>query len=163
MFIVVEVKLAATGHRPGKLGGYSSEADARLRNLARLVIETVSPIECISGMALGWDMAFAEAAILLGVPLCAAVPFVEQPSQWPEASQHRYFEILDRADRVFMVCPPGYSAKKMQIRNEWMVDNSDMLLALWDGSAGGTLNCIKYAKRRQRLTCNVWPAYCLTS
>lgn len=151
--------LAATGHRPNKLGGYSIEVDARLRNLARVVIETVSPIECVSGMALGWDMAFAEAAIELNVPLCAAVPFIEQPSQWPESSQRRYFEIISRAARVVTVCPPGYSAKKMQLRNEWMVDECGMLVALWDGTTGGTFNCVKYANRKKRLVCNVWEAY----
>jgi uncharacterized phage-like protein YoqJ len=34
----------------------------------------------------------------------------------------------------------------MQIRNEWMVDRCDKLIAVWDGSKGGTGNCVDYAK-----------------
>ena len=153
------MRLAATGHRPDKLGGYTPHVDHELRKVARAVIETVQPDRCISGMALGWDMAFAQAAIEMGVPLWAALPFVEQPSQWPEVSQRRYFEILDCAARVVTVCPPGYSAKKMQIRNEWMVDECDLLVALWGGTTGGTFNCIKYARRVKRPVCNVWSIY----
>ena len=35
----------------------------------------------------------------------------------------------------------------MQKRNEYMVDKCDILLAVWDGSAGGTNNCVKYARK----------------
>ncbi len=38
----------------------------------------------------------------------------------------------------------------MQKRNEWMVDNCDMLVAVWDGTDGGTYNCIDYAKRMKK-------------
>jgi uncharacterized phage-like protein YoqJ len=32
-----------------------------------------------------------------------------------------------------------------EVRNRWMVDNSDKVLAWWDGTSGGTKNCIDYA------------------
>lgn len=156
---VVEVRLAATGHRPDKLGGYSEAIDSRLRHLARTAIETLEPSQCISGMALGWDMAFAEAAIEVGVPLCAALPFVGQESLWPEASQRRYAGILARAASVVTVCPPIYSAKKMILRDEWMVDNADMLLALWNGTRGGTYHTVHYAERRKLPICNLWDLF----
>jgi uncharacterized phage-like protein YoqJ len=35
----------------------------------------------------------------------------------------------------------------MQVRNEWMVDHCNDLLAVWDGSDGGTGNCVRYAQR----------------
>jgi uncharacterized phage-like protein YoqJ len=35
----------------------------------------------------------------------------------------------------------------MQKRNEYMVDNSDIVIAVWDGSKGGTYNCVKYAEK----------------
>ena len=48
-----------------------------------------------------------------------------------------------------IVSPGEYAAFKMQVRNEWMVDQlnpaTDLLLAAWDGSPGGTGNCVKYA------------------
>jgi uncharacterized phage-like protein YoqJ len=36
----------------------------------------------------------------------------------------------------------------MQKRNEYMVDKCDKLLAVWNGTTGGTHNCIKYAKSK---------------
>ena len=37
----------------------------------------------------------------------------------------------------------------MQERNEWMVNNCDVLIAVWDGTSGGTANCVKYAESLQ--------------
>jgi uncharacterized phage-like protein YoqJ len=34
----------------------------------------------------------------------------------------------------------------MQLRNEFMVNNSDIVIAVWDGTNGGTANCVKYAQ-----------------
>jgi uncharacterized phage-like protein YoqJ len=49
----------------------------------------------------------------------------------------------------------------MQIRNEWMVDNAHIVLALWDGSSGGTGNCIKYANRKSvnKPIINLWSSW----
>jgi len=35
----------------------------------------------------------------------------------------------------------------MQKRNEYMVDNADIVIAVWDGTKGGTCNCVRYAKK----------------
>ena len=35
----------------------------------------------------------------------------------------------------------------MQKRNEYMVDLADRVIAVWDGSKGGTANCVKYAEK----------------
>lgn len=40
-----------------------------------------------------------------------------------------------------------YNAKKLQIRNKYMVDKSDILLAIWNGDKSGTKNCIDYAEQ----------------
>lgn len=41
----------------------------------------------------------------------------------------------------------AYSSAAMQVRNEWLADRCDALLALWDGSPGGTANCLRYFER----------------
>lgn len=38
----------------------------------------------------------------------------------------------------------------MQKRNEWMVDNCDILIAVWDKSPGGTKNCVDYAESKKK-------------
>lgn len=137
--------IAATGHRPNKLGGYTAEVSQRLMKLAFDYLQAMQPTGVISGMALGWDLAFAEAAQVLRIPLHAAVPFNGQEWIWPAQSQIQWKRLIAYASSVTIVSPGGYSAEKMQIRNQWMVDRCDRLCALWDGSAGGTSNCIKYA------------------
>ena len=47
----------------------------------------------------------------------------------------------------------------MQARNEWMTDNCDLLLTLYDGSASGTGNCIRYADETGRDVLNLWASW----
>ena len=149
--------IAGTGHRPPKLGGY--HLFLYWVNLANEYLVKNKPDKLISGMALGWDQALAQAAVDLQIPLLAAVPFIGQESKWPKASQMAYLELLEKADEVHIVSDGGYSAGKMQVRNEWMVDNCDHVLALWDGTGGGTGNCIQYAKSKDVKIVNLWDRY----
>ena len=151
--------VAGTGHRPNKLGGYSWESRNKVYRVAAEWLQVNRPSKVISGMALGWDQALALAAVRNDIPLVAAVPFREQPKAWPAASQAEYYDIIDEAEEIVYVCDPGYAPWKMQKRNEWMVDNSDTVLALWDGSDGGTGNCVKYAGKVNKPIINLWSEY----
>ena len=150
--------LAATGHRPDKLGGYGDDVSRRLQRLAFGYLQQERPERVIVGMALGWDQAVAEAALELGIPFTAAIPFEGQERRWPPESRGRYARLIEHAAAVEIVCDyPG--AKAMQRRNEWMVDRADKILALWDGSWGGTFNCVQYARRVGRPIDNLWRAW----
>jgi len=123
----------------------------------------IGQTEFISGMAIGADQLFANAVIELkraGYPitLVAAVPFQGQENNWPEYTRVKFRNILSCADKVQIVSPGGYEARKMQIRNCWMVDNSDIVLAVWDGKKeGGTWNCISYAVSKNKVMVNLEP------
>lgn len=151
--------LAGTGHRPDKLGGYSPAVSARLVDLARAALLKYQPGEVVSGMALGWDTALALAAIELGIPLTAAVPFEGQERKWRPEQQELFRAILARAATMVVVSPGGYAVWKMQVRNEWMVDRATGVLALWNGTSGGTANCVEYARTRQVKIVNLWNAW----
>lgn len=149
--------VTVTGHRPKKVGGYSKEAHQRLINLAKFAIDTYTNASLvITGMALGWDQAVAQAAIEMEIPFLAAVPFSGQELKWPEASQLRYNELLEQADEVVIVCKGGYAPYKMQIRNQFMINRADLVLALWDGSEGGTCNAIRYAELQRKRIINTY-------
>jgi uncharacterized phage-like protein YoqJ len=75
---------------------------------------------------------------------------------WPEAAKARYERILERCSEVIIVSPGVYTSAKMQIRNQWMVDRGDYLIALHDGSSGGTGNCVEYAHKVHLPVLNVW-------
>lgn len=151
--------LATTGHRPGKLGGYGPETDARCFALALQLLDQYRPERLLTGMALGWDSAVARACVLRGVPFVAAIPCERQDAHWPNAAQLEYERLLALAERVVMVSPGGYHSEKMRTRNCWMVDNADGLVALWDGSKSGTSHCVKYAESRGKPVVNLWPFY----
>ncbi len=140
--------IAATGHRPNKIGGY--DRNNPIRQGIRLWMDkqliALDATKAISGMALGVDTDFFDVAIRFDIDVIAAVPFKGQESKWPPRSQAEYAIRLAFATEVVYVCDEGYAAWKLQKRNEWMVDNCDILLAVWDGSDGGTANCVKYAQ-----------------
>lgn len=151
--------ICGTGHRPDKLGGYGIEVHENLVLVAKQAIKGMQPSKVISGMALGWDQALMEAAQLLAYPTVAAIPFKGQQNAWPEASRSKYAALLNEATEVVYVCPDGYAPWKMQKRNQWMVDNAHVVLALWNGSQGGTANCVKYANLMRKPVVNVWDNY----
>jgi len=152
--------LAATGHRPGSLGGYGPETEARLLRLTRGHLQAANaPHAVISGMALGWDTAWALVAVELGIPLIAAVPFDGQERRWPESARRLRASLLSRAARVEVVSPGPYASWKFERRNQWMVDHADRVVALWSGAPGGTARCVAYAQRAGKPVDNLWPKW----
>lgn len=159
--------VCGTGHRPNKLGGYSEQALNDLTNLAYEALVELKPEAVIAGGAIGWDQALANAAYRLKIPLTLAYPFEGFESKWPKDSVgarfHKEMELivehLDVPIKKVYVSEPGYAAWKMQVRNKWMVDNATHVLALWDGSAGGTGNCVAYANKIDRPVINLWERY----
>lgn len=144
--------VAFTGHRPDKLGGYTLP-NPIYNNVCRQIeaqLRELKPEKIISGMALGVDQWAAYIAFKNKIPFVAAVPFKDQDSVWFQESKLAYAKLLAKAVEVVIVSEGGYSAHKLQIRNEWMVDHCDKLIAIWDGTPGGTCNCIKYAKSKNK-------------
>lgn len=153
--------VAGTGHRPDRLGGYADTVHRRLVTVAsRWIMEQDKPLRIISGMALGWDQALAQAAFDLRIPFDAYVPFRGQEAKWPKYAVQRYKFLLDKAKEVKYISSPGYSGLKMHLRNEAMVDACNVVLALWNGKPeGGTYSCIEYAKTKDKPIINLWDRY----
>lgn len=146
--------VAGTGHRPEKLGGYDYYNPKRVwvRSEIKVALEFLKPTRGISGMALGFDQDLASVFVEMAIPFTAAIPFVGQEDGWPPHARKFFDWLLERADDVVIVSPGPYAAWKMQTRNEWMVDHSQWIIACWDGSSGGTKNCVDYAiKRKHRM------------
>ena len=150
-----------TGHRPMKLPWGMNEADPRC---IELKAELASMLEAaygmgyrnfICGMAIGCDMYFAEAVLALreiypNVRLEAAIPCGGQPDRWSAKERQRYNRLIDAADTV-TVLQTHYTPDCMMKRNEYMVDNADLVAAFYSGEkSGGTYNTIRYAKRKNK-------------
>jgi uncharacterized phage-like protein YoqJ len=151
--------IAGTGHRPDTLpGGYDALYREALVGSCIAVLKELKPTKVISGMALGFDQALAEAALELKIPLLAAIPFPAMAHAWPSQSQTRWLKIMERASEVHVISL-YYYMKTYQKRNEYMVDNCDLVLALWDGSAGGTGNCVRYATKIGKPIKHLWERF----
>ena len=61
---------------------------------------------------------------------------------------------LEKASRVHIVSSiEEYRPGVEQERNVWMVDNSGLLVTIWNGTTrGGTWNCLQHARRVKRET-----------
>lgn len=160
-----DLTLCGSGHRPGKLvlgraNAYDPTVYRRLIDLASAALEKYKPARVISGMALGWDQALAEAAIAADIPLYAYVPFRGQESVWSHSSQTLYRLILDQATAVKICYRGGYQLWKLSARNRQMVDDSKLVLALFDGTPkGGTFSCLQYAASRDVPVVNLWKSW----
>jgi uncharacterized phage-like protein YoqJ len=153
------VIVAVTGHRPPKIGGWNPENP--LRRWVRAQIEEVlldlKPERAITGMALGVDQEFADVCIDLNIPYVAAVPFEGQEQVWPDKAQRLYHQLLGQADEIVYVSSPGYAGWKMKARNRWMVDHCNRLLAVFDGTLGGTASTVLYAEQIGRSISRINP------
>lgn len=141
-----------TGHRPEKLSWSEETVIAWLEAEIRKAIDD-GFVTFISGMARGVDIWAAEIVLRLrdeGRPihLICASPFYGFERTWSENWKLRYNDVMQRADIVKFVCK-SYSRACFQIRNEWMVDRSARVIAVYNGEPSGTRNTIDYAIRTQ--------------
>lgn len=140
-----------TGHRSDKIGGWNLPNPTYISICRQIekILRDLKPSECISGMALGFDSYAANVCINIGIPFIAAIPFIGQEKAWPEKSQKTYNKLLSKAKEIVIVSDGGYSAAKMQIRNEYLVNNCNILVSCFrlGETSGGTFNCIQYAKK----------------
>ena len=148
-----------TGHRPDKLPWGEDERDPRCQRLKRSLAQAVEDAyvagcrQFISGMARGGDLYFAEAVLALrewheDVALECARPCETQADGWPAKERERYQSILDRCDFETLV-QHSYDRFCMMRRNQYMVDRSGRIIAVYNGvPKGGTYQTLLYALKK---------------
>lgn len=147
-----------TGYRPSKLPWGYSETGARYLQLKERLDDVVNAVymsgirHFICGMAQGADTMFCEAILRLrdwrsGVTIEAAIPCEGQSVNWPVHAKNRYFRLVSECDRE-TILQKKYTPDCMVRRNQYMVDQSSLLIAVYDGiQRGGTMQTVLYAKR----------------
>lgn len=151
------VSCCFSGHRPAKLPWGNDETDPRCHDLKQEIAARLEGIyeagyrHFICGMAAGCDLYFAEAVLELrrrrsDVTLEAAVPCDGQADGWPAALRQRYEALVADCDEVSVI-QHAYTPGCMQRRNQYMVEHASLLLAVYDGQPGGTMQTILHARR----------------
>ena len=158
---------AFTGHRPSKLSYLRNADHPDYRRLSDMLRATCLELygegftRFLSGMALGVDMLAAEVVLKVReehpeVSLACVLPCRDQANRWQEADRLRYQDILRQADEV--VClQESYSRFAMLARDRYLVKHSDCLLAVFNGSPGGTKYTVDCALRAGRRVVRIDP------
>lgn len=142
---------AFSGHRPEKLSRTPASIKHDLQKEIKIAVDEGYSV-FISGMARGVDIWGAEAVLQLrdeGYPiqLICAIPFPGFERSWSMEWRKQYSFIISEADNIFNISP-AYNHNCFQIRNEWMVNHSNMVLAVFNGQPSGTKNTIDYATEK---------------
>ena len=144
-----------SGYRPEKLPWGIDESDKRCETLKENLFTVSNKVinngysHFICGMARGSDTYFCETILALrdiynGISIEAAIPYEKQAEKWLPEERERYSILVGKCDIVTFVSKE-YSGYCMLKRNRYMVNNSSLLLAVYDGKLGGTANTVKYA------------------
>lgn len=135
-----------TGHRQLRLP--EKEVIKKLRPIIKDAIKNGFN-HFICGGALGFDTLAAELIIKLKrrkkITLEIAMPCPEQNAMWTTMQKQKYIDILNKADKQTLICR-SYIQSCYQKRNEYMVNNSALVIAFFDGSPSGTMQAVNYAK-----------------
>ncbi len=150
-----------TGHRPTLLSRGGERYDVIYQNLRevlkiQITVAVLSGYKhFISGMAMGIDQIAAEIVLEMKAEypdliLECALPCTSQSERWAGQDELRYHNVLEKADRITYVnfhYYPGCFAD----RNHYMVDHSDMIIAIFNGTKrSGTYQTINYAMKQGR-------------
>lgn len=105
----------------------------------------------ISGFAIGVDLIFAELVIEEkrnnpDITLEAAIPYANRMNTYDKKFQ----ELIKKVDKI-TICNQEYNDECFFIRNRYMVDNSDIVIAAWNvNKRGGTYYTMNYARKKQK-------------
>jgi uncharacterized phage-like protein YoqJ len=145
--------MTITGHRPDKIGGYKNiSSHKKIRRHIRDFLQQAPDGELVvvSGGNLGIEQFAIEVALYLDLPVVLAMPFENYNERWPAQTRRKHDELLKKCWKSFYVCDPGYAPWKLEESKKWLVDNSDILTAYWNGSIGNTSNYVEYALKKKK-------------
>ena len=147
-----------TGHRPDKMQGMEQQIKTLLKaEIKKCIDEGISTF--ISGMAMGVDIWAAQIVLEEkknndDIKLICASPYPGFERSRCLADRMKYHEIINNADYVIYISDK-YTRLCFQIRNMWMVDRSCKVIAVYNGSRGGTKNTVDYAEKKKVPVVNV--------
>jgi len=155
-----------SGHRPKSFPWKNDESDPRCVWLKSRIYEEIARASddgftrFMAGGAQGVDMWAAEAVLEFKrknkdreVTLSLVIPFLNYAGYFSNEEKARLIDIIEGSDERILTSNEderGKSTLKYYRRNEYMVDNSSRLIAVYEekpGGRGGTKYTVDYAKK----------------
>lgn len=137
-------------------GDEESPACMRLKQLLKEqavhMIEAYGVTHFISSADLGVGQYAAEIVIelkkeYLGITLECVISSEKQAEYWSIAQRERYFTIVEQCDEETL-SQHHYTRDCKRKRMEYMVNQSDYILAVWNGGPGGTRSLLSLARSK---------------
>ena len=121
-----------------------------LKEQAVYLIEALGVTHFISGVDLGIGQYAAEIVLALKrdypeITLECAIPCENQAVKWTIAQRDRYFSIVKRCDKETLL-QRQHTENCMKKRREYMVNQSNYVLAVWNGRQDATCNIVSIAR-----------------
>ena len=141
-------RCAFTGHRPEKVIGSEAKIIVELRKEILKAIDDGHTV-FLTGMSRGVDLWAADIVIELrrynkDLKLMCVIPFEGMEERWTVDWKKHYNLVRKQADWV-QVLSDRYYPDVYQKRNQWLVNHSSRLIAVFNGEPSGTGNTIQYA------------------
>lgn len=146
------LRMALTGHRPERLN-YSQYLDTddwrRMIDWLKEQIKTLGVTDAYCGMADGGDCAYAVAIIELKKENYPIKLHCVLPCDNYNNSHYLYGHFKKNADTWTSLSKEYYKGCD-DVRDQYMVDNSDKLFAVYDGiKVGGVYSTIRRAQKKK--------------
>jgi uncharacterized phage-like protein YoqJ len=147
--------VAFSGHRT-----YDNDAEELLRTTIHELYAQGARTFRI-GMAQGFDLAAGAVVLELmeqhnDIVVEACIPWPTFAESFPQKSRQLYDAIIERAT-IIRYAGNSYQPQVYHLRNTMLVEGTDVVVAWYDGSKGGTHNTIKMAKKRHCRVINLCP------
>lgn len=153
-YIIEKAKtVSLTGHR-------IVQSDFNVELLKKVINNLIKQkYNCfLVGMALGFDMlgfkVLEEMRKTENIKIVACIPCVDQPLRYTEKQRNEYERMLNSSDET-IVLSDNYKKGCMQKRNEFMVDNSSVLVAYVRRERSGAGQTERYAKENNVKVINI--------
>lgn len=171
-----ECAVSFTGYRKSKiLSTYqrnlfncdsSNTEECLLREISTRLESTITMLydrgcrTFISGMSEGFDLLAAEAVLKAkeshsDIRLVLAIPFNKQNERYTDEDNVLYYKIYALADEVNIISDE-YHDRVFLDRNDYMISNSSILVAYYNGLRGGTMYTYNRALRAEMEIINIY-------
>lgn len=153
------MRVALTGHRPQRLGLSEDEMDEswnkidcwlcqQIIKMLEYTILNGEHLDLYCGMASGCDIKFGLIASALPIS-DTHIHFVLPCKNYN--SSHKYFNMLKENASEWIELSEEFYKGCDNVRDQYMVDNCDVLLAVWDGNkSGGVWSTIRKAQKKNK-------------
>lgn len=118
-------------------------------------------ISGITSLAEGADQLFADAVLSQGGALVVVLPSQGYEATFDTAIRARFRSLKSCARQVVTLDHERPTEAAFLDAGRWIVDNSDMIIAIWDGKPsrglGGTADVVEYARHLRVPVVVLWP------